>query len=164
MAERVGFEPTVRFPVRSLSRRVLSTAQSPLRGRCRLNRSRALRFSAIGETALCQCVAKYRAESMQCGRTPGAPRQSRMRRLKLALLAACSEERLDDGGTFGGEDARSNFHLMIKARVGEDFEAGADGAAFRIVGAVDETRDTGLEDCARAHAAGLDGDVESGTR
>src|SRR5690242_19259441 len=32
MAERVGFEPTVRFPVRSLSRRVLSTAQSPLRG------------------------------------------------------------------------------------------------------------------------------------
>src|SRR6266403_3694589 len=33
MAERVGFEPTVRFPARSLSRRVLSTAQSPLRGR-----------------------------------------------------------------------------------------------------------------------------------
>jgi hypothetical protein len=33
MAERVGFEPTVRFPVRSLSRRVLSTAQSPLHGR-----------------------------------------------------------------------------------------------------------------------------------
>ena len=34
MAERVGFEPTVRFPARSLSRRVLSTAQPPLRGRC----------------------------------------------------------------------------------------------------------------------------------
>src|SRR6267154_2164183 len=33
MAERVGFEPTVRFPARSLSRRVLSTAQPPLRGR-----------------------------------------------------------------------------------------------------------------------------------
>src|SRR5277367_4356738 len=31
MAERVGFEPTVRFPARSLSRRVLSTAQPPLR-------------------------------------------------------------------------------------------------------------------------------------
>src|SRR6266513_3265690 len=46
MAERVGFEPTVRFPVRSLSRRVLSTAQSPLRGCCSLNRSRALRCSA----------------------------------------------------------------------------------------------------------------------
>ena len=32
MAERVGFEPTIRFPVCSLSRRVLSTTQSPLRG------------------------------------------------------------------------------------------------------------------------------------
>src|SRR5215472_4475987 len=31
LAERVGFEPTVRFPARSLSRRVLSTTQSPLR-------------------------------------------------------------------------------------------------------------------------------------
>src|ERR1700693_1111563 len=50
VAERVGFEPTVRFPARSLSRRVLSTAQPPLRGRRRLNRSRALRFSAIGRS------------------------------------------------------------------------------------------------------------------
>src|SRR5205807_10108696 len=47
MAERVGFEPTVRFPARSLSRRVLSTTQPPLRGRCRFNRSRGVRFSAI---------------------------------------------------------------------------------------------------------------------
>src|SRR5205807_7186919 len=76
MAERVGFEPTVRFPVRSLSRRVLSTAQSPLRGRCRLNRSRALSFSAIGKGTLWQCVGNYRAESMQCYRTAGASRQS----------------------------------------------------------------------------------------
>src|SRR6266700_3627956 len=50
MAERVGFEPTVRFTVRSVWRRVLSTAQSPLRGRRRLNRSRALRFSANGHS------------------------------------------------------------------------------------------------------------------
>src|SRR5271156_5823093 len=33
MAERVGFEPTVGFPQHSLSRRALSTAQTPLRGR-----------------------------------------------------------------------------------------------------------------------------------
>src|ERR1700722_9521067 len=32
MAERVGFEPTVAFPLHSLSRRALSTAQTPLRG------------------------------------------------------------------------------------------------------------------------------------
>ena len=31
MAERVGFEPTVGFPLHSLSRRALSTAQTPLR-------------------------------------------------------------------------------------------------------------------------------------
>jgi len=71
-----------------------------------------------------------------------------MHRRKPVLLAACGEERLDDGGTFGGEDARNDFYLMVEARVGEDFEAGADGPAFGIVGAVDKTRDTGLEDCA----------------
>src|SRR5260370_26195870 len=53
---------------------------------------------------------------------------------------------------------------MVEARVGEDFEAGADGAAFGIVGAVDEAGDTGLDDSARAHAAELDGDVERGNR
>jgi len=44
--------------------------------------------------------------------------------------------------------------------VGEDFEAGADRAAFGVVGAVGEARDTSLDDGARTHAAGLDGDVE----
>ncbi len=53
---------------------------------------------------------------------------------------------------------------MVEARVGEDFEAGADGAAFGIVGAVDEARDTGLNDGARTHAAGFNGDVERGVR
>jgi hypothetical protein len=38
MAERVGFEPTVGFPLHSLSRRALSTAQTPLRGFCNRNR------------------------------------------------------------------------------------------------------------------------------
>ena len=32
VAERVGFEPTVGFLLHSLSRRALSTAQTPLRG------------------------------------------------------------------------------------------------------------------------------------
>jgi hypothetical protein len=44
VAERVGFEPTIRFPVRSLSRRVLSTAQSPLRGHRNFNRSKCSGF------------------------------------------------------------------------------------------------------------------------
>src|SRR5260370_3007957 len=82
--------------------------------------------------------------------------------LRDALLAACSEERLNDGGALGGEDARGDCYLMVEARVGEDFEAGAHGAALGIVGAVDEARDTGLDDGARAHAARLDRDVERG--
>jgi len=51
---------------------------------------------------------------------------------------------------------------MVESRVGEDFEAGADGAAFGVVGAVDEAGDAGLNDGAGAHAAGLDGDVKGG--
>ncbi len=82
--------------------------------------------------------------------------------LRDALLAARSEERLDDGGAVGGEDAGRDFHLMVEARVGEDFEAGADGAAFGIVGAVDEARDACLDNGAGAHTAGFDGDVERG--
>jgi hypothetical protein len=77
-------------------------------------------------------------------------------------LAAFGEERLEDGGAVGGEDAGRDFYLMVETRVGEDFEAGADGAAFGIVGAVNETRDSGLNDGTGAHAAGLDGDVKSG--
>src|SRR5712664_3166260 len=78
-------------------------------------------------------------------------------------LTARSEERLDDGGAVGGEDAGGDFNLMVEARVGKDLEAGADGAAFGIVGTVDEARDAGLDDGARAHAAGFDGDIECGT-
>src|SRR6266852_3618542 len=53
---------------------------------------------------------------------------------------------------------------MVQARVGEDFETGADGTAFGVDGTVDEAQDAGLDDGACAHAARLDGDVESGIR
>src|SRR5437879_6375672 len=94
----------------------------------------------------------------------GASRRSRSVRAKARLLAALSEERLDDGGTVGGEDAGSDFYLVVETRVGEDFETGVDGASFGIVGAVGEAGDTGLDDGASAHAAGLDSDVERGIR
>src|SRR5580698_3670922 len=42
LAERVGFEPTVEFPRHSLSRRALSTAQTPLRGCCTSSLANAL--------------------------------------------------------------------------------------------------------------------------
>lgn len=79
-------------------------------------------------------------------------------------LTPFAEERLDDGGAVGGEDVGRDFYLMVEAGVGEDFEAGADGAAFGIIGAVDKARDTGLDDGARTHAARLNGDVKRGVR
>src|SRR6266699_4013546 len=103
MAERVGFEPTVRFPVRSLSRRVLSTAQSPLRGRCRLNRSRALRFSVIGrghyanalgstELSLCNATGREgQRENREC--TGQSQRYSRRAAKKDWMMAAHSAAR-----------------------------------------------------------------------
>ena len=63
MAERVGFEPTVRFPVRSLSRRVLSTAQSPLRGHCKFNRSKCCGF--IQSTVSSADILKLFIDSMR---------------------------------------------------------------------------------------------------
>jgi hypothetical protein len=83
-------------------------------------------------------------------------------KLKPVLLAALGEEGLEDGGGVGRKDARRDFRLMVEARVGKDLETGADGATFGVVGTVDETWDTGLDDGAGAHAAGLDGDVERG--
>jgi hypothetical protein len=80
----------------------------------------------------------------------------------MRRLTALSEERLDDGGAVGGEDAGRNYYMMIEAGVGEDFEAGADGAALGIIGAVDEAGDAGLDDGAGAHAARLDSDIERG--
>ena len=54
--------------------------------------------------------------------------------------------------------------MVVKARIGKNFEAGADGAALGVVGAVDEAGNAGLNDCASAHAAGLDSDVQRGVR
>ncbi len=82
--------------------------------------------------------------------------------LGCAKLTAFSEEGLEDSGAVSGENAGGDFHLMVEARVREDIETGADGAAFGIIGAVDQTWDTRLDDGACAHATGLDGDVKRG--
>jgi len=37
---------------------------------------------------------------------------------------------LEHGGGFGGEDAGGHFDFVVEARIGKDFEAGADGAAL----------------------------------
>src|ERR1700693_494066 len=139
MAERVGFEPTVRFPVRSLSRRVLSTAQPPLRGRCTLNRSRAVEFPAIGHSSSGPRWS-WRARAMHY------TSEIASRNREGNLLSAHGEKRLEHGGGFSGQDACGDFDLMVEARIGKDFKAGADGAALGVVGAVDEARNAGLND------------------
>jgi hypothetical protein len=77
-----------------------------------------------------------------------------------AKLAALGEEGLEEKGAIFGEDAGRDFDLMVEAGVGQDFEAGADGAALGVVGAVDEAWHAGLNHGAGAHAARLNGDVE----
>src|SRR5260370_19539078 len=73
--------------------------------------------------------------------------------LKCVLLAAFCEERLEDGGAVVGEDAGGDFDVMVEARVGEDFEAGADGAAFGIGGAGAEAGRTGPGGSGHQHCA-----------
>ncbi len=46
--------------------------------------------------------------------------------------------------------------------MGEDFEAGTNCPTLGVIGAVDQTRDTRLDDSSCAHATGLDGDAQRG--
>ena len=62
---------------------------------------------------------------------------------------------MKDGGALCGENAGADFHLVIESGVSEDFETRTDCAAFGVVCAVDQMRDTGLDHGAGAHAAGL---------
>jgi hypothetical protein len=55
----------------------------------------------------------------------------------LRESAAGGEEGLQKSGAFGGKNAGDGFHLVIEARVREDFEAGADGAPARVVRTID---------------------------
>jgi hypothetical protein len=80
LAERVGFEPTVRFPARSLSRRVLSTTQSPLRSGRRLHFSRP---------AFTHAIAVREELPIPCRAGHESPRS-----------APCREERLEKGSGF----------------------------------------------------------------
>ncbi|GAC1616572.1 MAG: hypothetical protein PVS2B2_10660 [Candidatus Acidiferrum sp.] len=79
------------------------------------------------------------------------------------LDAAFGKEGEEEGGGFLGEDAGGDFHMVIEAGLGKDFEAGTDGAAFGFIGAIDQPSDARLDHGASAHNAGFEGDVEGGT-
>ena len=80
--------------------------------------------------------------------------------MRGGLATAGSEECLKDCGGFAGEDAGYHLDLVIEAGVGAEAEEGVDGAGFGVGAAVDEAREAGLDDGARAHGAGFEGDVE----
>ena len=67
---------------------------------------------------------------------------------------------MQQGSGFAREDTGSDFDLMIELRVREDLKAGAKGAALRVVGAVNDSGNTRLDDRAGTHSAGFDGDVK----
>ena len=69
---------------------------------------------------------------------------------------------MKQGGGFVGEDAGNDFDVMIQARMGEYFETGANGAAFWVVSAVNETWNAGLNHSAGAHRARFESDVKRG--
>ena len=69
---------------------------------------------------------------------------------------------MEEGGGFFSEDAGDGFDVVVEAWVGEDLEAGVDGAAARIVCSVNEFRDAGLNHRAGAHGAGFKRNVQRG--
>jgi hypothetical protein len=77
-------------------------------------------------------------------------------------LALGGEKILQQCGGFVGEDSGGDFDAVVDLRVVEDGEAGPDGAAFGVVGAIEEAGDARLDHGAGAHGAGFNGDVESG--
>ncbi len=79
------------------------------------------------------------------------------------LSAARREEGLEECGGVISKDAEEDFDAVVEARVGEDFETGADGATFGVIGAVDEARNAGLNHGAGAHGAGFESHVQRGT-
>lgn len=83
-------------------------------------------------------------------------------RLFGGASAATGEEILQQGDGFVGANAFNDIDAMVSAVVAEHFEAGMDRPALGLIRSVDQTRYAGLEHCAGAHRAGLDGDVKTG--
>jgi len=77
--------------------------------------------------------------------------------------AAGDEEGLEKCRGFIGEDTGDDFDAMIEARMRENFETGADCAATRVVGTVNEFRNAGLDHGAGTHRTGLECDVDRRT-
>ena len=69
---------------------------------------------------------------------------------------------MEKGSGLGGEHGGGNLDLVIELGTGEQFEAGAESAAFWVVGCIDQARDARLDDGSGAHGARFEGNVKSG--
>lgn len=68
LAEGVGFEPTIRFPVYTLSRRAPSTARPPLRLALRWRRAKARRIAPGARPAQAEAHGGFAGEQPQAAR------------------------------------------------------------------------------------------------
>src|SRR6266850_6884941 len=78
--------------------------------------------------------------------------------LFLTELALASEEIAEELGAFFGQDSGGDFDAMIEAAVFAKLIESADSTGLRVVAAVDELGDAGVNDGASAHGTGLEGD------
>src|SRR5271156_4208429 len=123
MAERVGFEPTVRFPARSLSRRVLSTAQPPLRV-CRILPELLEAGLKSGAYTRCAVVSAFHRNRGLRGAAIGARHGDLLpgNRRKVYMIL-----RNKEGSYVEGETQRSGDDWGVKA-VGSGAACGGCGA------------------------------------
>jgi hypothetical protein len=79
------------------------------------------------------------------------------RRTNLACLAiqpaAFPEERLHDLGTSARQNSATNFHLVIQLGVVEQAENGTNGSGFRVIRAIHQAADAGMNQSPGAHRA-----------
>ncbi len=117
MAERVGFEPTVEFPLHSLSRRALSTAQTPLRGRFVIVADAWVaqqRSACKPATASTSGWTQHARETLvrHCIYQDG-PTATRGFHGLLSVSTAGCEKGLEKQGAVGCQDARYDLDLMV---------------------------------------------------
>src|SRR5438093_886950 len=95
---------------------------------------------------ICAVTAETKAKALEAGRGP-----------PLAAVAALGfEEFLQQGAALGAEHTAPRRDAMIRTAVIEQPMPRLDGASLRIQRAVDDARETGLDDGATAHRARLE--------
>src|SRR5215510_1775872 len=154
MAERVGFEPTERFPVHSISSAASSTTPAPLQ-KYRSDRSYRTYTSKIWRRgwdsnprwALTHSGFRDRCTNPLCD-------------LSASLFCSSTPEKLlHQRSAFRLQDARADLNPMIQKVCITDAKPAHYGACLLVRRTINQTPDARLYQSARAHRARLDGRV-----